>query len=65
MEVVIIAMLLGACGVVSLVSGNKRGKVSAKESDKKYIALYMKIYKMPILGKRLRKITQQVQAMSL
>lgn len=65
MQMVIIAMLLGACGVISLISGNSKAKMSAKESDKKYIALYYKIYRLPIFGKRLRKVTQQVQAMSL
>lgn len=65
MQVVIIAMMLCACGIVSLVSGNSKAKMSAKESDKKYINWYFKIYRMPLFGKRLRKVTQQVQAMSL
>lgn len=65
MQMVIIAMLLGACGVVTLISGNSKKKMSAKASDKKYIQLYLKIARMPFFGKRLRQITQQVQAMSL
>lgn len=65
MKIVIVAVLLCACGIVTLISGNSKAKMNAKESDKKYIQLYYKIYRMPFFGKRLRKITQQVQAMSL
>lgn len=64
MIIMMVGMILA--GIAITIFGNKPKKKGAStKNDKIFLNLYAKLYKFPLTGDKVRKITSQIQAMSV